>query len=474
MRSLRSRLLLSHILPPLLIMSLIGVVLTFVLESQVILVNLSRQLLDEARLVANVARDHPEIWTDSAQAQVFVDRFNPELTAQLKLLQLDGRMLASGEPSDAPLLGQIVDHPALVDVRSGETSVAVNYSRDLQDEVADAVIPVFDRNGEVVGIVQLTRELASVLQRFQQLRVYTAWVLIPGLLLGLLVGLILAITLERPLHQLTSAINDASGADGEVFLPEQGPQEVRHVAHAFNTLLARLGAIEAARRELLANLAHELARPLSALHAAIHALQSGAIADPMFGAYLLTGMEAELQGLQRILKDLLQFYELTLGTVQLSRRPTEVGEWLSTCLSTWQQAAERKGLAWHATIPDALPTVFMDPERMSQVLGNLLSNAIKYTPAGGTVRVEAEAGERELRIGVSDTGPGIDPQEFAHIFEPFYRMNAGRSSAHGLGLGLTIVRDLARAHGGKIEVESEPGHGSHFTLRLPLNVHATP
>jgi signal transduction histidine kinase len=110
----------------------------------------------------------------------------------------------------------------------------------------------------------------------------------------------------------------------------------------------------------------------------------------------------------------------------------------------------------------------MDPDRMSQVLGNLLSNAIKYTPAGGTVSVEAEADENEVRIRVSDTGPGIDPQEQARIFEPFYRMHSNMYSAHGLGLGLTIVRDLVKAHGGEVEVESEPDQGSRFTLRLPM------
>jgi two-component system sensor histidine kinase BaeS len=110
----------------------------------------------------------------------------------------------------------------------------------------------------------------------------------------------------------------------------------------------------------------------------------------------------------------------------------------------------------------------MDPDRMSQVLGNLFSNAIKYTPSGGTVSVEAKTDENELRVCVSDTGPGIDPQGQAHIFEPFYRINSNVYSAHGLGLGLTIVRDLVRAHGGEVDVASEPGHGSHFTLRLPV------
>ncbi|MCC6455755.1 MAG: HAMP domain-containing histidine kinase [Caldilineaceae bacterium] len=466
MHSLRSRLLLSHTLPLLLITPLMGIVLVFVLETKLILVNLSRQMEGEALLIADIARDYPEMWRVPAQAQLFVYRFNPDVTAELTLLQPDGRLWSSPNPGDLSRQQKIVSHPGLPATGGVTATVVVSYSQDLD---ADVIAPVVGANGDVVGVIRLTRELASVYHRFERLRYLIAWVLLPGLLLGLLIGLTLAITLERPLEQLAQSIQQVTSEDELVTLPERGPQEVQLVVRSFNTLIERLHIVKVARRQLLTNLVHELARPLSALRAALHALQSGADADEKFRAYLLTGMVAELQGLQRLLDDLLQFYQGTVGMVQLNRRPTVLSEWLPICLSTWQQEAEQKGLVCQAMIPNNLSTPLIDPDRLSQALGNLLSNAIKYTPAGGTVSVVAEADEDEFRVSVNDTGPGIDPQEQERIFEPFYRMNSNLYSGHGLGLGLTIVRDIVAAHGGRVEVESTPGRGSQFTLRLPIN-----
>jgi signal transduction histidine kinase len=136
--------------------------------------------------------------------------------------------------------------------------------------------------------------------------------------------------------------------------------------------------------------------------------------------------------------------------------------------SPWREAALDKGLGWQASIPKDLSTLEIDPDRLAQVVGNLLSNAVKYTPSGGTVTVTAgTAVDEGVWIRVSDSGPGIDPEEQERIFEPFHRSQRGRRFPQGMGLGLTIARDLVVAHGGRLEVESEPGQGSHFTVRLP-------
>jgi signal transduction histidine kinase len=118
-------------------------------------------------------------------------------------------------------------------------------------------------------------------------------------------------------------------------------------------------------------------------------------------------------------------------------------------------------------IPDSLPVVEIDPDRLAQVLGNLLSNAIKYTPEG-TVSVEAFVQDDELTITVGDTGIGIPPSEQEQIFEPFYRSQRDRRFPQGMGLGLSIARDLVLAHGGRLDVESAAGRGSRFSIRLPL------
>jgi signal transduction histidine kinase len=134
----------------------------------------------------------------------------------------------------------------------------------------------------------------------------------------------------------------------------------------------------------------------------------------------------------------------------------------------WREAAHAKGLFWEIAIPDSLPVLEIDADRLDQVLGNLLSNAIKYTPVG-TVSVGASLENDGVSIVVGDTGLGITPVEQAHIFEPFYRSHPDNRFPQGMGLGLSIAHDLVVAHGGRLEVESQPEQGSRFIIWLPLD-----
>jgi signal transduction histidine kinase len=226
--------------------------------------------------------------------------------------------------------------------------------------------------------------------------------------------------------------------------------------------------VERARRELLANLVHELGRPLGAVRAAIDAILRGAAKEPSVQQELLEGMRDEIDRLRRLLDDLAGLHEQVLGTVELERRPTALSEWLNHTLAPWREGAQTKGLHWEVDIPPDLPTTDIDPERLGQALGNLVSNAIKYTPLGGTVTTRAGLDGDTFWIRVSDTGPGIEPKEQERIFAPFYRSQTGRRFPKGMGLGLTIARDLVTAHGGQLELESTLGTGSQFTIRVPL------
>jgi two-component system sensor histidine kinase BaeS len=467
LRTLRRRLILSHVLPLLVIIPLTGIALVYVLETRVLLDSLSGELTGQAVLIAEVTAGEPAIWTNPARAQLFVHRVAPYMTAQLMLLDSRGRLLASSDPDDATLLGQPLTLPGLSEALAGEFSVRVDYSERLQAEVASISAPVLGAQGQIVGVVRLSNRLASVQERFLNLRYLIAGVLAAELLLGVAVGLVLALDLERPIRRVTQAVRQLAGGQQLTPLPEQGPEEIRSLARTFNALVERLQTLEENRRQLLANLVHELGRPLGALRAAIHALSGGADRDEALRRELLAGMEAELRRLQRLLDDLAELHEQVLGTLELDRRATALGEWLPQVLSPWQKAAQEKGLHWQAAIPTDLPTALVDPDRLGQALGNLLSNAIKYTPAGGTVSTGAGLEDDAIWIRVEDTGPGIAPQELERIFAPFYRGRSTSRFPQGMGLGLTIARDLVVAHGGRLEAESAPGLGSRFTIWVP-------
>jgi signal transduction histidine kinase len=195
----------------------------------------------------------------------------------------------------------------------------------------------------------------------------------------------------------------------------------------------------------------------------------GADKDPMLRQELLAGMDEEIGRLRRLLDDLAHLRDQVTSTLDIVRRPIALGDWLVHVLMPREIAARDKGLHWQVTMPADLPTVSVDPDRLAQAVGNLVNNAIKYTPPDGTIAIGAGVENRQVWIRISDTGLGIAPEEQAHIFTPFYRSRANGDQSSGMGLGLGIAHDLVVAQGGRLEVQSSPGHGSHFTIWLPMS-----
>ena len=206
----------------------------------------------------------------------------------------------------------------------------------------------------------------------------------------------------------------------------------------------------------------------------IEALSHGANRDPQFYAELLEGMKLETTGLQRLLEDLSHLHEQALGVLELDRQNLDLTTWLPGMLTAWEQAASQKHLQWELHIPQSLPVVRADPLRLDQVIGNLVNNAIKFTPNGGRVMIEAGESGSHVWIRISDTGPGIPRDSQEKMFEPFVRGGQGRRFPQGMGLGLSIARELVEAHGGTLELESEAGSGAKFTVWLPRHPTAPP
>ncbi len=464
--SLRNRLILSHILPLLVIVPIMGIALVYVLETAVLLPELAGELTGQAQLVARLAGSEP-VWTDPAQAQAFVNQVSQDLPARLMLLDAEGRLLASSDPIDTERLGEVLDLSILPDALAGEVTQSTTYSRHLHKEIADVLFPVVGPDQRVVGIIRLSHQLAGVQEVFLRLRYLIVGILIVGLVLGLLVGLLLALDMERPLQRVTQAIYGLTQGEQFASLAEQGPKEIRLLLRSVNTLVDRLRSLEQARQQLLANLVHELGRPLGAVHSAIRVLMGRSGADKAICQELLHGIEDEIRRLERLLDDLAHLHDQVLGTLELNRQSLTLSTWLPQVLAPWREAAESKGLVWQTDITSDLPALKADPDRLAQALGNLVSNAIKYTPAQGTITVNAGQENGGIGIRVTDTGPGIPLDEQANIFTPLYRGQSGGRFPQGMGLGLAIAHDLVLAHGGRLEVESEPGQGSRFTIWLP-------
>lgn len=467
--TLRFRLILSHVVPLLVIIPVVGIALVYTLETRVLLVNLSRELAGQALLVAEIANDYVAMWHDPALAQAFVARTRPHLTGHVVLLTPDGLLLASSDPADAGRIGEAYESFDRAEVLRGHVRVHTTYSRQLEAEVAHVLVPVVGTDQHVMGIVRLSRRLTTVREWFLRLRHVIVQVLSVALAIGAVTGGVLAVNMERPLYQVTGAIYQLAGGKVAAPLAERGPQEIRQLLRAFNDLVERLQTMERARRQLLANLVHELGRPLGALYAAVEALQTGATQDTVLCDRLLQGMKRGIEGLQRLLSDLSELHDQVLGTLELRLCPVALSAWLPEVLSPWGEAAQRQHLHWDARIPAELPTIEADPDRLAQALGNLLSNAIKYTLPAGMVSTVAGTQDGEVWIQVRDTGPGMSPEEHERLFTPFYRGKAGGRFPQGMGLGLSIANDLVVAHNGRLEVESAERWGSRFTIWLPVS-----
>jgi signal transduction histidine kinase len=463
-RSLRNRLILSHILPALLIIPLMGAAMVYVLETRLLLPMIYNDLARDATLMAEITRNQPIFWQNSQAAQVLVDGVSPYLSGRLSFVTTNGLILATTDTVDGGVGTHVIDLPDLTDVEQGEI---IQLQRG---SMAEVFTPVYDLRGESIGIVRLTARVVTISDQIYQLRYLLGAVLALGVLGGILLGSYLAFNINRPIQRVTSSIQALVKGDWQAHLDVSGPDELRTLAQVVNALVDQLNSLELARRQLLANLVHELGRPLGAIRSAILAMLKGADKEPQLAHELLTGMDSETARLQRLLDDLARLHDQVLGGLELNRVPVRLDEWLAGTISPWEAAAKEKGLVWDVDISPGLPVILMDPDRMAQALGNLLSNAIKFTPPEGRVATNAKMKDGQLMIQVADSGPGVLFEEQGRIFQPFYRGAHGRRIVEGMGLGLSIARDIVVAHGGEIDLESTPGAGSRFTLRMPVEI----
>ncbi len=269
----------------------------------------------------------------------------------------------------------------------------------------------------------------------------------------------------RPVHALTAAARQLAQGDLSVRVPESGDEELATLARAFNHMAQALQEAAETRRRLMADIAHELRTPLAVQQAHLEALQDG-IYD--LTPENLVPVVEQNRLLVRLVNDLRTLTLADTGQLSLERQPLDVRTWLPKVVEGFRAAAQQRGITLQVTVPESPAVVQADAARLEQILHNLLGNALRHTPPGGRVEVTATVDADAVRIQVRDTGPGLPPGEEERVFERFYRLDKSRTRASGgSGLGLSIARSLARAHGGDLTAANHPQGGAVFTLRLP-------
>jgi signal transduction histidine kinase len=242
--------------------------------------------------------------------------------------------------------------------------------------------------------------------------------------------------------------------------------EIGDLARAFNRMADGLARLEESRRQMVTDVAHELRTPLTNIRGYLEALRDGVvepdrrITDSLYEeAMLLTHLVDDLQALSLA----------EAGQLRLQRQPVALADVVERAVGAFGSRAQAEGVPLQVDLPDDLPLVDVDPQRIGQVLRNLLDNGLTHTPPGGQISVTVCVRASWIEVRVSDTGSGIAAEDLPHVFERFYRADRSRSRATGgAGLGLAIAKQLVEAHGGRIEVESQVGHGTQFTFTLPV------
>ncbi len=279
-----------------------------------------------------------------------------------------------------------------------------------------------------------------------------------------------AITAERITRSLRQLRNAAQHLGLRNFLPlvaVDGEDEIADLGRTFNRVGERLEHEQRARRQLLADVAHELRQPLAVLKGRLDLIQDGKVE---LDQVALLPLQDEVIRLTRLVGDLRDLSLAEVGGLSLQLVNVEMQALLGGLVDDLEPVAADKGITLINEIAPNLPILQADPDRIRQVFLNLLTNALQYTPEGGMVRLKGWQAAGELRFQVVDTGAGIAAEHVPHIFDRLYRADQSRARATGgSGLGLAIVRSLVELHRGRIEVESELGSGSSFTVSFPLN-----
>jgi heavy metal sensor kinase len=384
----------------------------------------------------------------------------------IQIAQLNGQVVQLSEN----LRGQPLPVLSPGGASYGERGATVNADPGVRLRVVSRPIVLA---GRLAGTIQVAQSQAATDDALLATRRVLTLASLSLLLLAAVGGALLARAALHPIQTITETARRITQAqDLSQRIPVTVPNdEVGRLTETINGMLARLEELFKAQQRLVADVSHELRTPLTTIQGNLDLLRRGAADDPETRTSTLRAIADETARMRRLVNDLLLLAQADAG-LKLHRQPVEVDTLL---LEVYRQA---QVMAQNVTVrlgAEDQALVLGDADRLRQLLLNLVDNALKHTtPGSGELTLTLRRAGGWVRVGVEDNGAGISPEDLPHIFERFYRADPSRSRPGGSGLGLAIAKWVAEAHGGRIEVESQVGKGSTFTLWLPELAGNTP
>jgi two-component system, OmpR family, sensor histidine kinase BaeS len=285
--------------------------------------------------------------------------------------------------------------------------------------------------------------------------------------IAILLGLFMSKLITRPMQQLALSARKIASGDLAQRVKHKSDDEVGEVSNAFNTMAEQLEKKEKSRKQLLADIAHELRNPLCIVQGNLEAWLDGVIAPT---PEQIASVYDETVLLNRLINDLRELSLAEAGQLRLHLEKADLAELITAEITGFQARSQEKHISVNADLVANLPAVNIDRDRLRQVLHNLLENALRYTSPGGMIKVAAAMNTgQQIQISVSDNGTGINKDDLPYVFDHFYKADKSRQRVYGgAGIGLALVKKYVELHGGEVWVHSEVGRGSTFYFTLPV------
>jgi signal transduction histidine kinase len=324
----------------------------------------------------------------------------------------------------------------------------------------------------IIGTIYITPissaevDISSVQIVFGAIGRFFVWGGLVAVVIALIITFFLSRRILAPVKSLTLATKRLGQGDFSQRVQSKDRSEVGELAQTFNSMADDLEQAERLKRNMVADVAHELRTPLSNIRGYLEAVRDGVIKPDVD---TVRSLDEEATLLSRLVDDLQELSLAEAGELKLVYQPSDISELITQTVALVQAQAVTRGVSLSIDVTDKLPPANFDSYRISQVVRNLLENAVVHTAKGDAITVAVRRKDNYLQVSVTDTGEGISAKDLPNIFERFYRVDKSRARATGgSGLGLTIAKRLVEAHGGEIEVRSEPGKGSCFIFTLPF------
>ncbi len=302
---------------------------------------------------------------------------------------------------------------------------------------------------------------------FDSFNRYLWFAAVLSLVTAVTAGFLLSRFMTGPLRQLAAATRKVAGGDFSPRISRITDDEIGEVSTTFNLMTEQLEKKEASRKQLLANIAHELRNPLSIVQGNLEAWRDNVIAPT---PEQIGSVYEETVLLSRLITDLKELSLVEAGQITLQREPVAIGELINEVAGSMSSFHTGKNISLSVDIQPDLPSGLVDRGRIRQVIRNLLDNALRYTPQNGTIAIRATARNDWIQITVQDSGSGISSEDIPYIFDHFYKADRARTRGYsGSGIGLALVKQIIELHGGQVWVESRSGAGSTFYFTIPAS-----